>query len=466
MGGQSLVARLMMAALLIVTVGAASIRVAGSKKDAGFSATAHNLLKQLLNMLAAEESHPMSLEEFMPVCLKHVDNLILSVDRAYTDAQLEHTLMGECKMVQAFPNAYDHGYSDQCACQSFSQRLVKSRDQELENGDKSGYKEFCTAFHGHGGSPPECKPQPAAAKTAEAATAKAVPAKVVPAEAVPAKAAAAKPTERAPPAPKLKAPTRKSAGFDRPADAAGKMPLPFDAPEGAPGAAAGEPARQAAGEGVPHQEAVEPPAAGKQPEAKGSAAGAAEAEPVSASGGAGASTGRGGAGASERAPASAETTGAGEAPADEGRTSMPFASSAPRARKEAEEYEERAQVSEEELKSLEEGPAKGELARHWQNMRERGRRYGSQYRVESSSQNYGNPYDDTPPRNKEEWESTAITHKSHHDMPLPVEPNRDAQSRLYHAHGGVQSSADQRRPVSLAAFAFSGITFAAAFQNL
>jgi len=388
-------------------------------------------IKELLDRLSgAEASHPMSLEEFTPICLKHVAGLIRAVDLAYTDAQLGHTLKGECKLSHAFPSAYEHGYVNQCACLSFSDHLVKARDAELANGDTKLYKEFCAAFHGHGADVPECKvsaaqPKPAAKAAAQPAAQKAAQKKNAPKE-----------KEVSLPFDSLKEPAKKAAdkGQQEKASAAKKAAAEEEvakktkekavvekaaAEEKLAVAKAAKKAEQEktiiAEEAAKHAAAEEDVKAKKEAAKKATAdAGAAKAAAAGAK--------------KDAAPAPMAASGGGAAAG--GAASAQGSKGSALGGDMSEDYENRAQIPEEEIDGMD-NPDKNKHAAHWQNMRERGRRYGSQYRMESSDRGNNYKHDDTPPRNKEEWESTAITHVSHHDMPLPVEEDKPAAPKQY-----------------------------------
>lgn len=104
------------------------------------------VVQELLGILADEMQNKEPLEKFLPVCLAHLDKLIATMDRAYTDVQLQFMLEHECWLVKTFPHAYSHGFESHRACKCFSEKLAAARMWELADGSKERYTEFCTAY--------------------------------------------------------------------------------------------------------------------------------------------------------------------------------------------------------------------------------------------------------------------------------------------------------------------------------
>merc|ERR1719498_2342346 len=90
-----------------------------------------------------------SKEEFMPKCLAHVKELVHTVDRHYTDAQLESVLQQECQLSKEFPNTHSSNFHTHEACMEFATKLSDARMKELETGETKQYEEFCADYYEH-----------------------------------------------------------------------------------------------------------------------------------------------------------------------------------------------------------------------------------------------------------------------------------------------------------------------------
>merc|ERR1719313_2627395 len=103
---------------------------------------------QLVAFVVQEETSrkPVDLETFLPQCLAHVERLIAEVDAAYTDAQLESVLQGECVRGEEFPHTAKTGFDEASSCKEFATKLAEARMKELETGSKVGYEEWCEAY--------------------------------------------------------------------------------------------------------------------------------------------------------------------------------------------------------------------------------------------------------------------------------------------------------------------------------
>lgn len=120
----------------------------------GLSAEGKDALHRILQDLArigfgVKRGPDESKEEFMPKCLAHVDELVHTLDRAYTDIQLETVLQNECQLSQQFPKTRDSNFQSHEACMAFSTKLAKARRIELDTGETAQYKEFCTQYYDH-----------------------------------------------------------------------------------------------------------------------------------------------------------------------------------------------------------------------------------------------------------------------------------------------------------------------------
>jgi len=91
----------------------------------------------------------LSLAKFVPKCLAHTQNLVNSIDNAYTDAQLKSVLTHDCVQAKEFPHAHKQKFKSHDACLKFAQKLSAARDVELKTGKKDQYKKFCTDYYKH-----------------------------------------------------------------------------------------------------------------------------------------------------------------------------------------------------------------------------------------------------------------------------------------------------------------------------
>lgn len=163
--------------------GNATLQNASSNVSAvlSLSAAAKSALHALFQVLAEEAMHVEPLAAFKPKCLAHVEKLIHSIDRSYTDEQLQTVLENECKLAQEFPNSQKSGYNSHDKCMEFAKKLATARDHELKTGETQQYAKFCEEYHHHLENDPVVPPaklnatnctKAAAPRTAPAATAK------------------------------------------------------------------------------------------------------------------------------------------------------------------------------------------------------------------------------------------------------------------------------------------------------
>lgn len=88
---------------------------------------------------------------FLPACLKHVNETLEYVDRAYTDLNLHTALLSQCELEERFPNTHEDGFKHTEACEVFATLLVEARNLDLDTGDREGYVYFCETFYAHKG---------------------------------------------------------------------------------------------------------------------------------------------------------------------------------------------------------------------------------------------------------------------------------------------------------------------------
>lgn len=89
-------------------------------------------------------------EEFLERCTEHVQDLVRTLDRGYTHAQLQKVLENECKLIRQFPETRDTQFRSHEACMHFAEELTKIRFDELDNkASAGGYTGFCSRYYDH-----------------------------------------------------------------------------------------------------------------------------------------------------------------------------------------------------------------------------------------------------------------------------------------------------------------------------
>lgn len=100
-------------------------------------------------------------EDFKPKCMDHVDEMMTSIDKSYTDEQLETVLRNECIHSKEFPNAIETGFAKEETCKKFAKQLAEAREEELYSDSERGYEEFCWDYYVYrGGLEKEKKAEP------------------------------------------------------------------------------------------------------------------------------------------------------------------------------------------------------------------------------------------------------------------------------------------------------------------
>uniref|UniRef100_A0A7S1RFV1 Uncharacterized protein n=1 Tax=Alexandrium catenella TaxID=2925 RepID=A0A7S1RFV1_ALECA len=108
----------------------------------------------LLRFLEADLPH---YEDFLPACVSHAKKVVLGIDAAYTDAQLQNVLENECWLDKKFITVED-GFDHEEACKKFGKQLTDARMKELDSGSMEGYEDFCKDYYIHkGGAISEAK---------------------------------------------------------------------------------------------------------------------------------------------------------------------------------------------------------------------------------------------------------------------------------------------------------------------
>lgn len=80
---------------------------------------------------------------FLPACLRHVEALLGSIDRSYTDIHLTTVLQNECALDKEFPLSREDGFEKTEVCLKYAARLAEAREDNLRSGASLGYREFC-----------------------------------------------------------------------------------------------------------------------------------------------------------------------------------------------------------------------------------------------------------------------------------------------------------------------------------
>jgi len=88
-----------------------------------------------------------AIETWLPKCLTHVRQLVDTIDRHYTDVQLETVLIHDCQLSQEFPKTHPSTFETHEACLDFARRLTVARMQELKTGETAQYDEFCKSYY-------------------------------------------------------------------------------------------------------------------------------------------------------------------------------------------------------------------------------------------------------------------------------------------------------------------------------
>mmetsp|Transcript_71431 Transcript_71431/g.186235 ORF Transcript_71431/g.186235 Transcript_71431/m.186235 type:complete len:238 (+) Transcript_71431:45-758(+) len=94
-------------------------------------------------------------DEFLERCTEHVKDLVLTLDRGYTHAQLQTLLGSECTLSRQFPETHATKFRTHEACVRFAEELTKVRFNELEKGESADqYTAFCDNYFEHSQAPP------------------------------------------------------------------------------------------------------------------------------------------------------------------------------------------------------------------------------------------------------------------------------------------------------------------------
>merc|ERR1719473_479100 len=72
-----------------------------------------------------------------------------SIDKSYTDEQVEEVLLHECDLARQYPESRKSGFKSHEACERFAKKLAKARGEEVRTGNTAQYEEFCKEYHHH-----------------------------------------------------------------------------------------------------------------------------------------------------------------------------------------------------------------------------------------------------------------------------------------------------------------------------
>jgi len=123
--------------------------------QAGLSIEGKEAMRELLHDLMVDTDFGVNkgkketIKEFMPKCLAHVNKLVHTIDRHYTDAQLKTVLTQECQLSKEFPASNPSKFQSHEACLKFADQLSDARMKELKTGETAQYKTFCKDYYEH-----------------------------------------------------------------------------------------------------------------------------------------------------------------------------------------------------------------------------------------------------------------------------------------------------------------------------
>jgi hypothetical protein len=89
------------------------------------------------------------LKEFLPSCLSHTAEIVQTIDRSYSDQQIQFALQNQCTLSKQFPTVVEDAFRNHKACMDFAEQLSTARHGELADGSTDGYNKFCHDFYRH-----------------------------------------------------------------------------------------------------------------------------------------------------------------------------------------------------------------------------------------------------------------------------------------------------------------------------
>ena len=125
---------LLAAALLPFFAAAIAIKGETQHQQKSVSLQKTALFKSLNKMFLTSNS-----KMFITKCEQHLVELTGTVDKHYTDMQLEELLENECQLAKEQPLVTSDGFKSATACNYFITQMVKARADYLHDGDMTGF---------------------------------------------------------------------------------------------------------------------------------------------------------------------------------------------------------------------------------------------------------------------------------------------------------------------------------------
>jgi len=112
-----------------------------------------NVAHSLVSLLHRADNSAVSFEDFLPDCVAHIEQLITTVKRQYSDAQLQTVLENECEHTDAFPLTTSSNFKDTETCKSLAVKLANARKQQMATGSKVPLEGWCESYYEHAVGP-------------------------------------------------------------------------------------------------------------------------------------------------------------------------------------------------------------------------------------------------------------------------------------------------------------------------
>ena len=143
----------MRSSLLLLTVAA----LRGAKKEAkavvALRDDVPNVAHSLVSLLHRADDSTVSFEDFLPDCVAHLERLIATVKRQYSDAQLQTVLENECEHTDAFPLTKSSGFKETESCKELAVKLANARKEQMATGSKVPLEAWCESYYEHSVGP-------------------------------------------------------------------------------------------------------------------------------------------------------------------------------------------------------------------------------------------------------------------------------------------------------------------------
>ena len=112
-----------------------------------------NVAHSLVSLLHRADDSAVSFEEFLPDCVAHLEQLIATVKRQYSDAQLQTVLENECEHTEAFPLTHGSGFKETEPSKDLAVKLASARKQQMATGSKVPLEGWCESYYEHAVGP-------------------------------------------------------------------------------------------------------------------------------------------------------------------------------------------------------------------------------------------------------------------------------------------------------------------------